>query len=378
MASFHAELANQSTQTEEPPTSGVLTGQLTYWPGDDTKQRRLEFVDTRLTSDTATGVCNAQAAENLNAPADLPEPGKDDILPIDTLLSYNFDIRCALDTLTIGTETFADSQLDLTNENGHTHTTLGVASFLGGSLSGTADINANKAPVTWHVVPDLKNVDSQRLMDWTDQRLQWIAPIVLNSSVTLAGNTEDELAQSVRAQTDFDGGKGQLNIAKIKEQLLRLATLTRKREEVESWQDMWNYESFVGNWQINGPQHMLEFVLDNMQVQAEGEYDYAKETIDLRGEVIIGEALDSTPFKINPLLQDTPIPIRCRGPVDDPECKVDERASKNLIAKALQRNDESGLRRKIEEKIDEEVPEQYREAARNLLDLLGRTLEDDD
>ena len=46
-----------------------------------------------------------------------------------------------------------------------------------------------------------------------------------------------------------------------------------------------------------------------------------------------------------------------------------------MISKALIEGDQSGLRRKLEKKIDENVPEEYRETARGILDLLGRSLE---
>jgi hypothetical protein len=67
--------------------------------------------------------------------------------------------------------------------------------------------------------------------------------------------------------------------------------------------------------------------------------------------------------------------VHCTGPTADPKCRLEQGAAQNLIARALQRDDESGLRQKLDKKIDEEVPEEYRETARSILDLLGRSLE---
>ena len=113
-----------------------------------------------------------------------------------------------------------------------------------------------------------------------------------------------------------------------------------------------------------------------MSVEAEGEYHYFDDGLNMLGHVTLHEPAPDSPFRINPLLQDTPIPIRCKGPSSDPKCRLDEKASQQIIARALA-DDESGMRRKLEEKIDEKVPEEYREAARSLLDLLGRSLEED-
>jgi hypothetical protein len=92
--------------------------------------------------------------------------------------------------------------------------------------------------------------------------------------------------------------------------------------------------------------------------------------------VTVHEPPEGSPFNVNPLLQGTPIPVRCTGSSAEPTCRLEEDAVQQLVARALTQGDESGLRRKLEEKIDEEVPEEYRDAARGLLDLLGRALED--
>jgi len=214
-------------------------------------------------------------------------------------------------------------------------------------------------------------------MEWTEQRLQWIAPVAFNSTIKMQGNSEAELAGSVHANSEFDGGQGQINISTIKAQLMQLALLAGKADEVSDWPDMWDYQEFTGRWNIAGPAHDLKFAIDNMSVDANGEIDYLADTMDLLAEVTLHEAAENSPFKINPLLQGTAIPVRCQGSAASPTCKLDDHAAKSLMARALQRDDESGLRHKLEEKIDEEVPEEYRDTARELLDLLGRALEGD-
>jgi len=156
---------------------------------------------------------------------------------------------------------------------------------------------------------------------------------------------------------------------------MQFAALTRQSDRAADWPDLWDYEQFSGRWNIDGAIHSLKFALDNMSVDANGEYDYLTDTIDMLANVTVNEAPETSPFQINPLLQGTPIPIRCTGAVDDPTCELDRNAAQNTVAKALQSGDDSGLRRKIEQKIEEDVPEEYRETARGLLDILGRALD---
>ena len=156
---------------------------------------------------------------------------------------------------------------------------------------------------------------------------------------------------------------------------MKIAAFTQRSEEVAGWPDLWDYQEFTGRWNIAGPVHDLKFALDNMSVDANGNYDYKTDALDMLAQVTINEAPENSPFRINPLLQGTPIPVRCTGPSADPKCRVDQDAAQNIIARALQSNDDSGLRRKLEDKIEEDVPEEYRETARGILDLLGRALE---
>jgi len=371
---FHLDAVHYASPDAEP-VSAVVDGTVTLHLKGDDQPTRAVLEETSFDTDMAKGVCQADMREAESTPATLPTPSDDDILPIAALRGFDITADCDLSALTIGSETFTDSTLALTNINGQLSILLNVRDFLGGSLIADADVDIGQSPAQWTVLPEVVNVDSERLMAWADQRLQWIAPLAFNSTIRMQGNSEAELAESVQANSEFDGGQGQINISTIKTQLMQLALLAGKADEVSAWPDMWDYQEFTGRWNIAGPTHGLKFAIDNMSVDANGNVDYLADTMDLLAEVTLHEPAQGSPFKINPMLQGTAIPVRCKGSAASPTCKLDDGAAQSLIARALQRGDESGLRHKLEEKIDEEVPEEYRDTARELLDLLGRALE---
>ena len=289
--------------------------------------------------------------------------------------SHDLIADCDLARLTVGTETFQQASLRTTNTAGRHNSFLEVKDFLGGSLVTEVDINLTETPIRWTVLPEMDQVDSKRLIEWRNSNVHWIANFALTSDMELRGNTREALAESVRASSDFNGGQGEIDITAIKQQLAQLAALTRRTDEVASWPDTWAYEEFIGNWRVNGRNQELELKLDNMLIEADGTIDWLTDEVDLLANVTFGEPREGSPYRVNPLLQDTPLPMRCRGPAADIKCRLDSDATQRLIARALQQDDDTGLRRKLEEKIDEEVPEEYRDAARGLLDLLGRALE---
>lgn len=360
----------------DEPFAAILEGTFIYYPATATKGQRIALTDTQVDTAIASGLCQADVTELLKPAATAPVEREDDLLPLATLLGYNLTADCQLSALTLNNQTFERSNVSLTNVAGQTNVLLDVKDFLGGTLVADVDVDAAASPVAWTVVPDLQNVDSQRLLEWTEQNLQWIAPVAFNSTIRMYGNSTAELANSVQATSEFDGGQGQLNIATLKQQLMRIALLVRQTEELEQWPDVWDYQEFTGRWNINGPVHDMKFAIDNMSVDANGEYDYLGDAMDMLLNVTVHEPPEDSPFNVNPLLQGTPIPVRCTGPSTEPKCRLEEDAVQQLVARALTQGDDSGLRRKLEEKIDEEVPEEYRDAARGLLDLLGRALED--
>jgi len=375
----HLDLVHTSAE-DSAPLAMTLDGLMTYFPATDATNERgatgqkIVLTDTAITSALVEGICQIEASEVLTQPISLPTPTKEDLLPLETLLNYDLVAQCDLTKLESGSETFTDTHVEITNVAGMLDLMIDVQDFMGGTLLADVGVDMQQDPIQWTVLPEVSGVDSQRMLDWNDRRLQWIAALGFDSNIKMQGNTIDALANSVNASSEFDGGQGQINIAKIKEQLMKLAAFASRSEEIANWPDMWDYQEFTGRWNINGAAQDLKFAIDNMSIDANGDYDYLTDTIDMMANITIYEPPEGSPYKINPLLQGTPIPVRCTGAAEDPQCRLDQKAAQQIVARALTSDDDSGLRKKLEQKIDEEIPEEYRETARGLLDLLGRSL----
>ena len=131
----------------------------------------------------------------------------------------------------------------------------------------------------------------------------------------------------------------------------------------------------MGKWRVDKQHHNLDFALDNLSVVADGNYDASRNELDMLAQLTFKTLTEGRMFEVDPLLMDLPIPVRCRGALEDPQCRVDEKAAQQLVASVLTSKEGSAMRQKLDAKIEEQVPEEYREAARGLLDLLGGTLE---
>ena len=375
--------AERTTINANVSKSLPLTAQglLTYTPKQADVPERIQLSQTRIETTPFNGLCDIDLAnkDEFSTDSTASQAG---ILPLATLRKLNANLSCKMDQLHVGEATFANVNLDAINNANRLNGQVTFPEFLGGQANVNIRVDLTDNP-TWTILPQISNVDSQQLMKLSNQSLQWIAPLAFSSRIQMQGNTPEALRTSITASSDFNGGQGQINIAKIRRQILTLATLAGREDKIAAWPETWDYQSLTGRWIINGRQHQMNLALDNMRVDAVGDYSFAANEIDLIVNVTLHEAAPDSPFQVNSTLQDTPIPIRCKGPASDPECKLDRSAAQNLIANALQfgktkaGEPTTGLQEKLEEKIEDEVPEEYREAAKELLKLFGRRLRRD-
>ncbi|MCZ6657981.1 MAG: hypothetical protein O7C67_11845 [Gammaproteobacteria bacterium] len=350
-----------------------LTGDITYHSATEA----IDLDDFVFDVPYAQGQCDLELVPSRRTwPPSKSADGA--LLPLDTLREFNWNGTCDLARVTYQERDFEDVRLALDNSDAKLRVSGHVPAFFGGTADLEINIAADQQPVTWTITPTLDNVDSQQLIDWLDQSLQWAAPIAYGGTFELTGNTTEELASSVTGRTHFDGGQGQLNIAKIKRQLLAIALLLGKSDTIQRWPDVLDYQRFVGDWRIDRQHHTLDFALDNLTVLAEGDYDINQDRLDMLAELTFGDDPALSSLDVNPLLVGLPIPVRCRGTLEDPTCKVDDNVAKRLVASALRAKEGSALRTKLDDAIEDKIPEEYRDAARSLLDLLGRSLGKED
>jgi hypothetical protein len=353
------------------PLPVEMTGLVTVQSGPD----RYEITNADLSTPYADGVCNLEASP-ASSSAPLPPATLEDLIPVATWRAFDWSGRCDLSRLALDDLTFDSATVDLANTAANSATRITIPEFFGGMAILELQIDASGTPVRWILTPDLTGVDSQRLMAWLDQRLEWMAPLAYNGTLKFEGNTADALIASLSGETRFDGGRGAISIIKIKQPLLAVATMLQEPGRVSGWPDLWQYDRLEGVWRADRQHHTLDFALDNLSVIADGNYDPAADRLDMMAELTFRTLTEGKMFELNPVLMDLPIPVRCRGSLENPECRVDQKAAQRIVASVLTSKEGNEAREKLEEKIDEEVPEEYRDAARGLLDLLGRSLQD--
>jgi hypothetical protein len=363
-APFSARLAYLPAAGEEIPLS--LDGVLQIDP--DTLELALQ--QTRIETPDASGVCDAEVRALAEAPA-APPATAGDLIPIAVFRAYQWAGQCRFDHLVLNEHRFEAVTIELSNAEASGTNRIYAPEFFGGDARFELHIEAGSEPVRWHVTPTLTGVDSQALLDWFDQPLRWAAPLIFSGELHFEGNDRTALLRSLSGRSRFDGGQGVIDIAEIRARLLELAAMLDERERIARWPEVWAYQRLTGDWRVDQQSHVMDLTLDNLQLRAEGDYDADADHLDMAVELVFGQDPALPVFELNPLLYDLPIPLRCRGAIAEPDCRLDGDAARRIVARALAGGENNAMRATLEQKIDEQVPEQYRDAARALLEMLS-------
>ena len=361
---------------EAKPVSATLTGNLTYFDAGGSSGRKIAFDQLDIDSNLGRGVCSGEVKDNAAIPAQIPLDTSDDLIPVATLLQYTVIADCKAASLIAGEESLENVDLKLTNVDGFSNAYVEIADFLGGSAMIEADVDLTRQPIAWVIRPEIENVDTQRLLAWRNQSIDWAALFTLDGNVEFTGNSMEEVYQTINSEQNINGTEGLLDISLLKQQLLSIAALAGRDGTIANWPERWQYQNLTGRWLTEGQAQTFNLAMDNISIDGNGTMDYAAETIDILANVTISAPPENSTLRVNDLLEGTPLPIRCTGATADVKCRLDNKATQTLIARALQGDDDTGLRRKIEDKIEEKVPEEFRDTARSLLDILGRALDD--
>jgi len=336
----------------------------------DLATERFEVPSKQTTVATLGG--GSFAALAFAAPAVALDPTvAETLLPLELLRATDWSGTLAIGQLLYAGATFANATIVSNNDGGNVDALIDLPAFFGGSATTSVKIDANADAPQWNVTPKLTQVDSQALLKWLDKKYDWVALFAAGGQLGMRGNTTGELIASMNGRTTFDGGEGVLNIEEIKHAALRIAEVAGGADKVSAWPDRLKYQRFTGTWDVNGTDLLVDVALDNLTLHARGKLDALADDMDMRVAVTVTDDPQYQSFKIGSALMGLPLPMRCKGSIAAPKCGADEDGTRKLIAQALSGSNPE-MTERLNKTIDEKVPEQYRDAARSLLDLLKK------
>jgi len=366
---LHVEAITSANTPDATPFE--MDALITYRQDDDA----LDVTNAQFETAGIVGSCDAVVTNLTRSPTSNHAETSEDLLPLDTFRAQDWDATCTIPSMDAGGLVLANIGITAKNTGGRSNINVNVPEFFDGTAKVDVDINASRHSPRWKVNPDVSGADTQAVMAWLEQNLKWAAPLLFNGEFTMIGNTTNDLISSVSGNAKFDGGTGKIDISAIKESASTLASLASAAgasvlpelqeaiAKVAAWPEELDYSELAGNWKINGSQQEFDFALDNLAINATGIADAITDKLDMRAELTFLDNSELNSFDISPALRGIPIPVRCVGTIEVPDCGLDRSATQKIVAGVLR----GSAGDKLQEAIADKVPDEYKDAANDLL-----------
>ena len=138
-------------------------------------------------------------------------------------------------------------------------------------------------PLRWTVKTNASGIDSAEFVDWANVKQNWQAKLEIDSTLTMRGNSEDELLSSIAGTANLDGGTGSIDISALRNVLNAAALISGKDNPVKDWPEELGYQELTAQWRAQGKASEIEFTLDNIRGEASGAVDFVEQTMDMDG-----------------------------------------------------------------------------------------------
>jgi len=293
------------------------------------------------------------------------------LLPLELIRATDWNGKMSIGQLVYEGAQFDDARIDTRNVAAEVDSTVDLPRFFGGTATGRLTVDATGAIPQWNVAPKLDHVDSQAFLAWLGNKYDWVARFLAAGEFNMRGNTRHELIGSLDGHASFDGGQGVINIEEIKKAAQGIADVAGGSKLVNAWPERLKYQRFVGTWDVKGANQSFDVALDNLALKGNGRIDMLADDLDVRATVTVESEPKYQSFKVGSSLMGLPLPIHCKGSLASPKCGADEERTRQLVAQALS-GENPEMKKRLDKAIDEKVPEQYRDAAKSLLEMLNK------
>ena len=363
---FAMQLGYEGTGPDPIIVTADIAGRLNY--GDN---EVLRFADTKVSSNLAVGTCQGAVNEAQRATGPRQER-PEDLLPLNDLLDYDLTLSCDLADIPDSPVPLAPASLKIANQQGSTHIQLSTNNFWAGALTLETHIDLAAQPLRWTVKTDAAGIDSAEFVDWAKVKQNWQAKLDIDSTLTLRGNSEDELLSSIAGTANLDGGTGSIDISALRSVLNAAALISGKDNPVKGWPEELGYQEFTAQWRAQGKASEVEFTLDNIQGEASGAVDFVEQTMDVDGWLRVYEPTNRVGLRLPEELMNTKLPMNCQGLLVEPKCRPDKSGLLNLLRRTLTGEKAETLRNTVEKTIEEKVPDKLKDSLRGLLGRFGK------
>lgn len=289
-----------------------------------------------------------------------------EVLPVQTLRETDVNGSFRIGTLNYETWVAKDLTLNVKNQNQQLNVDGGAKAYDGDITFTLASNYAGTTPntTTSFGVNGVNVVKALELESMT-------GTLALNANHTFNGSMMSQLVSSLNGKSTFSVVDGTLDVTPIKRIAAIIDGLQGTKSGVAEWPDMLPFKFLQGDHNFNAgitKGQTLNASMENLRVTGTGGIDYFANSMVYDLNATLLETAGQ--FTVSPKLVGVRFPLRCEGSLAaDPAdlCMPDRSAitklMKDLAAQQIKRQGSEAIKKKIEEN----VPEELKETAKDLL-----------
>ena len=310
---------------------------------------------TPLTPDQSPGAASAQPVTTA--------------LPLELLNSFNLLGSISIESITANDMRFDDITVFTNLEDGVLDIESQPVSAFNGTILGNMRLDARGGNGDLTTQVTINQLDLGTITP-TIPRLNFVAGrLNVEANYNARGTTTSELLSSLSGTTQFAVTGNSVDIGVIKQVFTAISALSTTGEAIQQWPDVISFQELTGYILLeNGitENQQVKLRMDNFDVTGTGGLDLVTETFDYDLLfTVLGEPFVQT-IQIGPRYHDISWPVRCSSAFQDNVtryCRPDFAEVRQLFIQ-MGTNE---VRRRLDDVVNDQVPEQLQDGARGLL-----------
>ena len=327
-----------------------------------TADLRIDKLDTTEYLSDSPGTDTKDAAR-ATTKSDVPIDSE--LIPVELLRDTLLKTIIRIDTLSMDGAKLRNAKMELRN-NGKVLDLIGNASGYDGRIVLSANTQLTK-DISTNLKFTLDRLNISKLVG-----IDGITgTLTVNSDANFDGNMFSQLNRTLEGKSTFLIKDGTLDVRPLKSVAGTIDTITGKTSSISEWPDIMPFDRMAGDHIFtNGIEtgQIFNASLDNISITALGGINLQAETLNYHVTTTLNKTEEGA-FKVSDQLSGIRWPLICSGKFSDSPadlCLGEEGAISQLVAEIVKQDLQRRGSQKIEELINDRLPDEYKDITSDL------------
>ena len=292
-------------------------------------------------------------------------PIDSELIPVGLLRHTHLKTIIRIDALSVDGAELRNAKMELRN-NGKVLDLIGNASGYDGRIVLSANTQMTK-DISTNLKLTLDRLDISKLIE-----IEGITgTLTVNSDADFDGNLFRQLNRTLEGKSTFVIKDGTLDVRPLKSVAGTIDALTGKTSSISEWPDIMPFDRMAGDHVFtNGIEtgQIFNASLDNISITALGGINLQAETLNYDVTTTLNKTEEGM-FKVSDQLSGIRWPLICSGKFSDSPadlCLGEEGAISQLVAEIVKQDLQRRGSQKIEELINDNLPDEYKDITTDL------------